>query len=730
MRTLLVDNYDSFTWNLFQLLAEVNGSEPVVVRNDEASWRELAGEGFEAVVISAGPGRPDREADFGLCAEAIADGSLPLLGVCLGHQGIGIAGGGAVEPAPEPFHGRLSRVHHDGTQLFAGIPPGFEAVRYHSLALVRPLPHQLEEIAWTASPANASAAGGEANAPGRGVPMAVAHRTRPQWGVQFHPESVATEHGERLLRNFHDLAEAVSAPPSRPRSDRMPFVAHRATNDMGTDTEVSRLGLRWRRLEQREVDAEAAFVALYGGSREAFWLDSALPGGDARFSFMGDASGPHAQVLIHEVGAGGESLFGRLDRELRRLPPLDAALPFDFQCGLAGYLGYELKAECGGERAHESPHPDATLIFADRTLAFDHQEGHVYLLCLHEAGEEGQADEWLSAAEASLLGLPEPSPSGEMEEGSGEPPRRCSTESSSISPHWDRPEHQYLADIAECQRLLHEGESYEICLTSSMTLETDADPLALYRRLRRINPAPHAAFLRLGELAVLSSSPERFLRVDREGAAEARPIKGTIRRGATVEEDAELAAALAADEKSRAENLMIADLMRNDLGSVCEIGSVEVPALMAVESYATVHQLVTTVRGRLRPDLTAVDATRACFPAGSMTGAPKRRTMAILDRLEGRARGVYSGAIGFFGPGGACDLGVAIRTAVLRDDLATIGSGGAIVAQSDPVAEHEELLLKATTTLRAIDPGATAPISLAPPRKAAFPAPPAPAQPT
>jgi para-aminobenzoate synthetase len=189
MLTLLIDNYDSFTYNLFQLLAEENGVEPIVVRNDEASWEELARRRFDNVVLSPGPGRPERQRDFGVCAEAIRRCEVPLLGVCLGHQGIGWVYGGRVVRAPEPLHGRIRPVAHAGASLFTGIPPRFDAARYHSLCLERPLPSDLEEIAWADD----------------GVPMAVAHRSRPQWGVQFHPESVATEHGRRLLANFREL---------------------------------------------------------------------------------------------------------------------------------------------------------------------------------------------------------------------------------------------------------------------------------------------------------------------------------------------------------------------------------------------------------------------------------------------------------------------------------------------------------------------------------------------
>jgi len=191
VKTLLIDNYDSFTFNLFQLLAEVNEEEPVVVHNDAASWAELSELGFDSIVVSPGPGRPEREGDFGVCAKAIRDADVPLLGVCLGHQGLGAGFGALVAPAPEPVHGRLSAILHDDSPLFARIPREFQAVRYHSLCVELPLPDRLRGTAWTSD----------------GVLMALEHRDRPLWGVQFHPESICTEHGRRLLANFRDLSE-------------------------------------------------------------------------------------------------------------------------------------------------------------------------------------------------------------------------------------------------------------------------------------------------------------------------------------------------------------------------------------------------------------------------------------------------------------------------------------------------------------------------------------------
>ncbi len=685
MKTLLIDNHDSFTYNLFQLLAEVNGEEPTVVRNDEASWEELAELHFDNVVISAGPGRPDREADFGVCAQVIRDCDRPLLGVCLGHQGLGWVNGTAVAGAPEPMHGRISTVVHNGSPLFAGIPRAFEAVRYHSLCLTRPLSPALEPIAWTSD----------------GVVMALEHRSRPQWGVQFHPEAVCTEYGRRLLENFRDQSARWGG---RRRGHPLPNAwAEPALECSGEDVPVApSLRLVVEKVDAK-IDPELAFIELYGNSDSAFWLDSSGGGERGRFSFIGDASGPLAATVSYDLELGRvrverrgrvelyrESIFQFLKREIRQLGQVDEQLPFDFDCGFVGYFGYELKAECGGEAAHRSPHPDAAFVFADRLVAFDHEEDCAYLLCLAEPGEEKLVEHWLESTRRRLASLPEVEEPDAASNGSAE---------FELARGHDR----YLADIEECKRLLREGESYEICLTNQIRAETDADPLGVYRRLRRLNPAPYSAFLRFGELAVLSSSPERFLRIEGDRRVEAKPIKGTMRRGVTPDEDAFLSAELRLDEKSRAENLMIADLLRNDLGKVCEVGTVDAPHLMQVETYETVHQLVSTIRGRLRDDLSAVDCVQACFPPGSMTGAPKERTMEIIDELEGEARGVYSGAIGYLGLGGGCDLSVVIRTIVVDGDSAGIGAGGAIVMQSDPDEEYREMLLKARAPMQAVD---------------------------
>ena len=690
MKTLLIDNYDSFTWNLFQLLAEANGDEPIVVRNDEATWEELSRLEFDNVVVSPGPGRPDRAEDFGVCGTAIEQADVPLLGVCLGHQGLGWKSGAQVVHAPEPMHGRVSAVLHEESPLFAGIPREFQAVRYHSLCVQQPLPDELEPIAWTSD----------------GVLMAVAHKTRPRWGVQFHPESISTEYGRKLLANFRDLTAEHQARNGRTRVGSGSGATRPAPRP---PADRKQLTLSVKRLDTL-VDAERAFVHLYGDADHAFWLDSSKIDERARFSFMGAPGGPLSAVVTYDVGEGvvqvdrngvaerfEESIFDYLSRETRRLRSISDDLPFDFDCGFVGYLGYELKADCEGAAAHASSMPDAAFVLADRLIAFDHVEETTYVLCVSEPDGVEQAERWIRDTSLRLVSLPPlEEPDWERRSGErGDPP---------VHFELSRSHERYLADIARCKQELTDGETYEICLTNKVTADVRPDPLPLYRTLRRINPAPFSAFLRVGTAAVLSSSPERFLSIGRDRWAEAKPIKGTCRRGATPAEDVRLAEELRADEKTRAENLMIADLLRNDLGVVCEVGTVHVPYLMHVETYETVHQLVSTVRGLLREDVEPPDCVRACFPGGSMTGAPKKRTMEIIDELEGEARGVYSGAIGYFGLSGAVDLNIVIRTIVIEDDRATIGVGGAIVMQSDAEDEYQEIVLKGRAPMQAIDP--------------------------
>ena len=272
----------------------------------------------------------------------------------------------------------------------------------------------------------------------------------------------------------------------------------------------------------------------------------------------------------------------------------------------------------------------------------------------------------------------------------------------------DPPPGPYAAAFARVQEHLHAGNSYEVNLTHRLTRTADLDPVTAYLRLRELNPAPYSGFLQHdvdGARAwLLSSSPERYALVTADRHLETKPIKGTTPRGATPEEDEHHRERLARDPKTRAENLMIVDLLRNDLSMVCEVGSVEVPELMQVESYESVHQLVSTVRGRLRDDVSTVAALRALFPAGSMTGAPKLRTMEIIEEVEATPRGAYAGAFGWISGDGPADLGVVIRSLTTDGSGTwTLGTGGGITVKSDVAEEWAESEWKAERLLRVFE---------------------------
>lgn len=685
MRALLIDNFDSFTYNLRDLAHRVFGTEPVVITND-TDWNDVTLDDFDGIIVSPGPGRPQHSEDLGISRRAFEQDRLPVLGVCLGHQALSFASGATVDLAPEAMHGKVATVHHYDTDLFRGVPQGFRAVRYHSLA-VTDLPTEVEPRAWTPD----------------GVVMAVRHTERPYWGIQFHPESALTEWGETMLMNFQELARLRPHVPDRIR-------------DPQRGAPRPRLRVESQRIDG-EPDAQRLFEELYEARSTSFWLDSSTPDPVSKhLTIMGDATGPLAEVLQYDVaarqwrvrGADGERVvdlgfYDYLQARLReRAVPAAEDLPFDFNLGYVGALGYELKDEIVGTPAHRSPHPDAAMVFADRAIVVDHRDCYTYLLTLVDDSQpatRASAAAWLSDTSATVRDT--------VAEADDHPTAATNapilTESAALEFELDQARASYLASIQTCLEKIRDGESYEICLTNMAEGGPLADAYAAYRALRHTSPVPFGAFLRFGDLAVLSASPERFLRVGVDHQVEAKPIKGTRPRGKTPGEDQALRKDLSTNGKDRAENLMIVDLLRNDLNRVCTVGSVRADDIFSVETFSHVHQLVSTITGTLRPELTAVDCVQATFPGGSMTGAPKIRTMEIISTLEQRARGFYSGAIGWFSLSGGADLSITIRTLVTDSTSTTFGVGGAIVAQSDPIDEFEETLVKASALLSALE---------------------------
>ncbi|MFD3444291.1 anthranilate synthase component I family protein [Microbacteriaceae bacterium 4G12] len=435
------------------------------------------------------------------------------------------------------------------------------------------------------------------------------------------------------------------------------------------------------------VDAPAAYEALFGAASAAFWLDSSDGSG---WSYLGSgeplAAGPGGvldalgEALAATGGPGSVDVSGAPDG-------------MDFRLGWVGRLDYELWLRTAARHPGGEAAPGGAFLAADRMLALDHGAGRAWLVTFDTA----EGIRWLAHAESVLAAL---DAAGPTRPGTSAAPPGTAAIPPAVT--WRHSDAVYLSLIERCRTAIRAGDAYQLCLTNTATVPGDFDPIVVHRRLRSISPAPHAGLIRLGESTLISASPERFLRVTPDGIATTRPIKGTRRRDADDREDRRLRRELVESDKERAENLMIVDLMRNDLSRVCRLGSVRVTALLQVESYAQVHQLVSTVEGRLAEGITAVDAVRALFPAGSMTGAPKLRAIEILDVLEGGPRGMYSGAFGYLGVDGALDLAMVIRSIVLGPSGATVGAGGGITTLSDPREELEEVRLKSAPLLRAL----------------------------
>jgi para-aminobenzoate synthetase component 1 len=407
-------------------------------------------------------------------------------------------------------------------------------------------------------------------------------------------------------------------------------------------------------------------------------------------------------------GAAAGDPLAALAGRLRRLPGVRAVpgLP-PFQGGAAGLLGYDLChhiERLPRPRFDEFETPDLAVGLYDWVAAFDHARGAGWLISTglpetDPARRNDRAARRLASVRAALRAnappLPAPPPVRTAEPAVRFPlPQVPGLES-----NFDRP--GYLAAVRRAVEYVHAGDCFQVNLSQRLLHPATLPPLELYGRLRERNPAPFAAYFDAGAFAVASASPERFLRVE-GGAVETRPIKGTRPRGATPEEDRRRAAELLASAKDRAENVMIIDLLRNDLGRVCAYGSVEVASVCALESYRAVHHLVSEVRGRLRPGLGPLDLLRAAFPGGSVTGAPKVRAMEIIAELEPTARGPYCGSLGYVGFDGPMDTSILIRTFTAGRGWVQFPVGGGVVADSTPEGEYAETLHKAEGLLRAL----------------------------
>ncbi|SCV72385.1 BQ2448_3922 [Microbotryum intermedium] len=757
----------------------------VIINVDDITWDHFVSAilpHVSCIILGPGPGNPSRASDFSWSERLIKNFGhrLPILGLCLGHQGLATTFEGKVDRAREPRHGQISMIrlptgNSSKSQidpLFAGIPSMFKAVQFNSLVVsTQNFPDELQPIAWS-------------NNGGRDEIMALRHRSKPLWGVQFHPEvlidhlliafpllfqaylpffglpqSICSTHGSTILSNFLSLVSAHHAGQSTsipslplPLDVRALTTSYkRGLPSVIPDVPAGPPSYRPWLWEQRTIQLEnenertpqEVFEGLVKGLNDLgeVWLDSARPTGLPQFShvFEPQLTWTHtrpANTILVRHEASTEAIAYQLEAPHTFFSTLGTAQAFlkrhtcllnpeypSFSIGFVGYFGYEMKEVSMPLSASAATLPtkrtDAEFAFASRLLTFAHETGKWYVTALVRLDDASMAGNNASMMGLEArLGIDEPGYKAWISTVRAffTPPRSSTTMSSPIAststilptlvPDQDRA--SYIVSIDKAKEYITAGESYELCQTTQFRTTVDpalaADPYPLYLSLRSSNPAPYSSYFRLpcSKLSLLSSSPERFMHITSGGHVEMKPIKGTVKRCLDDEaEDQRRKQSLEKDEKERAENLMIVDLCRNDLLAFCEVQSVAVPKLMKVETYQTVHQLVTSVVGQLTPAVNPFEAVQRAFPPGSMTGAPKLRSLKLLDELEGhQARGVYSGVFGYVAIDGTTDFSVVIRTLVLNDTQLTLGAGGAITYLSDAAKEWDEVLTKKEAVMK------------------------------
>jgi len=465
-----------------------------------------------------------------------------------------------------------------------------------------------------------------------------------------------------------------------------------------------------------EVDQGLSPLDYFGYFRDEpfiFFLDSGMDHHKlGRYSFIGYSpflvlSSRGSECTINRVSETTCLIGNPFDilgqfLELYRLD--SSALPVPFAGGAVGYLSYDLChfiERLPSTAVDDLELPECYFGFYDVVLAFDNLQGKSYIVStgfpeLEETTRLKRARERIVEVKARLVD----------DVGKLEPAAQTCAAADTLRGGFSHKE--YVAAVERARQYIIAGDIFEVNLSQRFETELVISPYELYRRLRQINPAPFACYLGFDETTIVSASPERFLRT-RGDWVETRPIKGTRARGQTPEEDQALARELLNSIKDRAENIMIVDLERNDLGRVCRYGTVKVTELAILEVFPTVFHLTSTVEGRLRKGKNSIDLLKATFPGGSITGAPKVRAMEIIDELEPTRRSVYTGNIGYIGFDGSLDLNIVIRTFIIKNDKAYFQVGGAVVYDSDPEAEYQETLDKGRALINALNitgPGA------------------------
>ena len=661
----LLDNHDSFTYNLYQYFGEL-GEDIIVKRQDAITITEIQAMHPDLIVISPGPCTPS-ESPFSLDIIEHFMGQTPILGVCLGHQAIGQFFGGKVVKAIRPIHGKTTPILHDQQGVFTGLVNPLEVTRYHSLVIERStLPDELL--------ITAEADDGEI--------MGIRHKTLPIEGIQFHPEAILTQSGHQLLKNALQNAKMWHLQHSpwivKPLSVSIPpYLLFQAFKEEPSPFFLDS-GENYKELGRYSYLGSSPFLeaTAYPDHLELFWVNRS-----------------HREIIPLQKSQSLNFL-----NDSRSKYHVQHS-PFPFSGGAVGFFSYDLKDEIEGlpnGTVDDLNLPLWRFAWYDGIVIYDHlQEKYWITACgIDEYGacHTDLAHARIESLEQILYPFV-PEELGEPDEDLMNMTKQPHTTTAPIAPGVSHA--QYLSDLKRVINYIYAGDIYQANLTQRFSMPWEGDIWNLYSELHRQNPAPFAAFLPYSDFQILCSSPERFIRIQTDGLIETRPIKGTRPRAKLPADDQSQALELQNSPKDRAELTMIIDLERNDLGRICEFGTVKVTDLIKLEKYPTVWHLASTITGQLRRGLKPSDILQAVFPGGSITGAPKIRAMEIIEELELYKRGLYTGSIGYMGFDGAWDFNIVIRTILLKDGKAYIHVGGGIVADSIAESEYDETLDKA-----------------------------------
>lgn len=708
---LFIDCYDSFSYNLTRLIESALSTEVKVLHNDQIETDELADllQCVEAVVLGPGPGNPHNPKDRGILGEIwnlLAENPVPTFGICFGYQSMVLAHGGTVTRMSPPQHGRVGLISHGGSsRILRGIPSPFEAVRYHSLHCV-------------AQNSMMCTAVESATTPEHPVEMAAEHLFLPFFGVQFHPESVLSKFGKNMFENFWEVAVEFNTNSRYIMLGSIPqsmLVTHTPLQKSLSRSHNDAIDLHISETAKLSEDRIAQFLK----GNMAVFKSASHPGEWTIFGVLEPGLTPHLRAK------SGIYLEGPLNSPPRttvsnanfweqaaqfmepRLLPLELSLKLNkeaklpFLGGLIGYVSYEGGCQhtvnSGSYPVDSGLNNDFSMVFVSKSIQTNEITGKSYFV--------GPKD-WVEELKAHLVADAKYD-SVSYAEDSNKPQSSMNLTAKILKPD----KALYERSFNQCQEALLAGDSYELCLTTQTLIEFDSrqqefleDPWKLFVHLTKRNPAPYCSYMAFDDM-LISTSPERFMSWNHE-KCEFRPIKGTVRKSASMTK--EMASAILRSPKEQAENLMIVDLIRHDLGHL--LYEVSTPQLMAMEEYHSVYQLVTSIEGKFQGNgsaerVSGIDVLSQSLPPGSMTGAPKRRSVEILREIEQCPRGIYSGVHGYWSIDDRGDWSVVIRSLFKSkedpDGTWHLGAGGAVTVLSTADGEFDEMTAKLDAILDA-----------------------------